>query len=433
MKIAHVRISNILGIEELEFDAGQFNAIQGKNGTGKTSVLEALKSVIGDTETGTLIRAGAEAGEVVLILEDGSQIKRRITAKTNVLSVEKDGVKLAAGSAQVKKWTDAFSVNPIAFLDPDKKRRLNAMIECLPVELDCERLSEISGYKVGADPDDKRSALERIDHLHKTIFEERTGTNRAVREKAATIGQLEATLPTGQSGAVIGDQGALETRLANLDEALTTEMARVDTKLAGLRTASAAKVDGWRAEIDKLHGLIGEEREALATIEGKAGQQREISRNRHAAERAPIADELSTIRASEGAASRAAQTRETIARMRLDLADLEAEAEALTGALDGLNAYKAELLASLPIPGLAVIDGEIYRNGVVFDRLNTAQKVEIAVEIAKLRAGDLSVICVDGIELMDTNHFNEFRKQSLESGMQMFVTRVADGEFGIAN
>jgi hypothetical protein len=91
------------------------------------------------------------------------------------------------------------------------------------------------------------------------------------------------------------------------------------------------------------------------------------------------------------------------------------------------------LLASLPIPGLAVIDGEIYRNGVVFDRLNTAQKVEIAVEIAKLRAGDLSVICVDGIELMDTNHFNEFRKQSLESGMQMFVTRVADGEFGIAN
>mgnify|MGYP001493802624 CR=1 FL=1 len=75
---------------------------------------------------------------------------------------------------------------------------------------------------------------------------------------------------------------------------------------------------------------------------------------------------------------------------------------------------------------LEVRDGEIFRNDVPFDRLNTAQQVEVAVEVAKLRAADLGVICVDRIECLDSASLEAFRKSALESGLQLFVTRVAD-------
>ncbi|MNT74306.1 hypothetical protein D3C72_2131160 [compost metagenome] len=80
---------------------------------------------------------------------------------------------------------------------------------------------------------------------------------------------------------------------------------------------------------------------------------------------------------------------------------------------------------------MEVKDGEIYRDGVVFDRLNTAQQVWVAIEIAKLRAGNLGVSCVDGIELLDPAAFEEFKKQSLASNLQLFVSRVSSEEFAV--
>jgi len=82
MRLAHVRIHNILGIDELEFDAGAFTVIEGRNGGGKTSVLEALKSVVRGGEDVTLLRKGAAEGEVVWLFDDGTQARKRVTEKT---------------------------------------------------------------------------------------------------------------------------------------------------------------------------------------------------------------------------------------------------------------------------------------------------------------------------------------------------------------
>jgi hypothetical protein len=53
------------------------------------------------------------------------------------------------------------------------------------------------------------------------------------------------------------------------------------------------------------------------------------------------------------------------------------------------------------------------------------------VEIAKLRAADLGIVCVDRIECLDAASLEEFRRRALESGLQLFVTRVADSDFNI--
>jgi hypothetical protein len=110
---------------------------------------------------------------------------------------------------------------------------------------------------------------------------------------------------------------------------------------------------------------------------------------------------------------------------------LEKKSENLTYQLERIQKLKYELLNKLPINGIQVKDSEIYFNDVPFDRLNTATKVKIAVDIARLRAGTLKMICVDGIEVLDTDTFDEFRKQCLASELQLIVTKVADSEFKI--
>ena len=72
MRISHLKISNILGIDELEFDAGKFNEVSGPNGAGKTSVLEAVKAALGQGHDATLLRklAALDAGTGPLFYDD---------------------------------------------------------------------------------------------------------------------------------------------------------------------------------------------------------------------------------------------------------------------------------------------------------------------------------------------------------------------------
>ncbi|MCQ4574556.1 MAG: ATP-binding protein, partial [Candidatus Brocadiales bacterium] len=71
MKVAAIKIHNILGIESLEIKPNSMTFIEGENGAGKTSVLEAIKAIIHGGHDATLLRNGADKGEIVLVLDNG--------------------------------------------------------------------------------------------------------------------------------------------------------------------------------------------------------------------------------------------------------------------------------------------------------------------------------------------------------------------------
>lgn len=428
-KIAKIRINNILGIDELEFDAGQFNQISGPNGTGKTSVLEAIKATLRGGHDATLLRTGAEKGETVLVLDDGTEIAKRVTPAASTTVVKNaDGKRESKPADTIKRLTDLISINPVDFLRATKKERVNVLLESLPIEIDHDRLEKIAGkafteYPVSKGRNEGTHALILIDSIRTAIFNERTGTNRAVKEKHATINQLADTLPDGEAEAPASADDLLA-QIAEADQKRDAELQRIDAKLAGLRAEAEERIEALRQQ-------IADEQRKFSEIQGLAGRQREMTITQHRDSTAILRHDLSTIQAAQRAAAKHEATRQTIATMNEDAARLQAEADAQTAAIEGLDAYKSELLANLPIKGLTVEDGEIFRSGVQFDRLNTAQQVEIAVEIAKLRAGELGVICCDGLELLDSERYAEFQKQTIASGMQMFITRVSDDAFTI--
>lgn len=425
MKINHISIRNILGITELEFTPEGFTTIQGPNGVGKTSVLEAIKSVLSQGHDATLLRKGAEKGEVVLVLDDGTELSKTVTPATSTTAVRRDGKKVARPAEAIKALTDVFSVNPIDFLLAPKKERVRVLLEAMPLEADTEHLAEIAGVQVRAQPG--LHALHVINQVHQQVYDERTGTNRAVREKQSTINQLEAAVPPSPSG-VQGDEEDLQAALSAAADNREDTLGRIATKLESLRNKAQADIDAIRADAQQRIDAV---KAALAEQETKAGAAREKALAAYSQAAAPLQAELTTISRDREAAGRRKQTLETIANLRTELGALQAEAERQTQALAAIDAYKSDLLASLPIPGLEVRDGEILRNGVPFDRLNTAQQVEVAVEVAKLRAADLGVVCVDRIECLDSATLDAFRASALQSGLQLFVTKVSDEDFSI--
>lgn len=431
MQISHLTIRNILGIEELELSPQGFTQISGPNGTGKTSVLEAIKSALSAGHDATLLRNGAEKGEIVLVLDDGMEVTKTVKPGASTTEVRRDGKKIPRPAEAIKALTDALSVNPVDFLLAPKKERVRVLLEAMPIEADTEHLAEIAGVKVDVRPG--LHALHVIELVHKQVYDARTGTNRAVKEKQATINQLEAAVPPAPAG-VEGDEQELELKLADADGVRTTTFNKITAKLDGLRTKAQQDIDAVRAEVQRQ---IDEAKAAgqakvdainaeLAEQERRAAAAREKAHSIHTETTQPIQSQLQVLRNDREAAGRRKQTLDTIETMRTELSALQTEAAQQTKALEDIEQYKSDLLASLPIPGLEVRDGEIFRNDVPFDRLNTAQQVEVAVEIAKLRAADLGVICVDRIECLDSSSLEAFRKSALESGLQLFVTRVAD-------
>ncbi|HSW40817.1 MAG TPA: hypothetical protein VLL97_15145, partial [Acidobacteriota bacterium] len=103
----------------------------------------------------------------------------------------------------------------------------------------------------------------------------------------------------------------------------------------------------------------------------------------------------------------------------------------LTHTLGQLEILKANLLETLPIQGLEIKDGDIHVGGIPFDRVNTAERVRLAIEVAKLRAGTLPLVCVDGLECLDPETFEAFKAEAMQSGLQFVVSRVTHGPLSI--
>ncbi|QNJ57355.1 AAA-ATPase [Pseudomonas phage Dolphis] len=436
MQIARVKISNILGIQQLEFTPDGFTEISGPNGAGKTSVLEAIKAALQGGHDATLLRKGEEKGEVVLVLDDGTQIRKRVTESSSPLDVVQDGQKVKGPGNVLKALTDMLSLNPVDFLRARKADRVKVLLETMPIVADAARLEEMSGVPVHFE--EGTHGLAVIEAVRKTVYDDRTGTNRAVKEKDNTINQLKLAMPDAPGG-VEGSEDELRAQVEAASTAKDAELTRIRDKLDGIKKGNQEKIDAIRAETQRkideakaegqaaVEAIQAEERR----IEGLAGQQREKAIQKHTDAVAPLNQALASISANRELHAKREQALATIEQMEQELVDLQKDADSQTKAITEIDAYKAELLASLPIPGVEVIDGEVFRDGVPFDRLNTAQQVDIAVEIAKLRAGDLGVICVDGLELLDPNAFAQFRERALESGLQLFVTRVTEEEFSV--
>jgi exonuclease SbcC len=445
MNISLVKITNMLGVGNLEITPGRITEISGANGSGKTSVLEAIKSIFGGGHDATLLRNGAEKGEAVIVLEDGVEIKRTVTAEKTTTTVKHPQYgKLGKPAEYLKKLTDALSVNPVEFLTAKPKERTAALLGAMPLRVEAAQVGfmpvdVLNSAHINFDD----HAMVVLETLCRATYDARTGVNRSLKDKQAMARQLVETVPEAP---VQGDwetalcaaeteYNALRDRTAGalreIKKAAEAETASAETGLTREKEEARARAN---AEFDLIQKKLEREIEELTLArDGAVNATREIeTRKRTALEseyrplEAELKERIGHARAMFEREVKAAETRKLASRMEDEARKLSEESERLTAALSGLEKLKSSLLASLPVAGLEVRDGEIFVDGVPFDRVNESARVRLAIEVAKLRAGELGLIAVDGLECMDSATFAEFEKAAVESGLQFVISRVAD-------
>lgn len=454
MKATKVKIENVLGIQEIEFRPGErLTVISGANRTGKSSVLKALGAILEAGEDATLLRQGAAKGEAVLLVDEGFLLKRSWTEKGVYRAVvhEREGKVPGGALSWIEDVLDPVTANPMAWLSAPPREQARRLLEAIPLRLTVEELAEATGK---AAPELERYAamhgLAAIDALIKAVKEERRVLNVAADEKRATIKTVDATIPKAPAGwdswqqaldAAIHAQLAVQRRWqaagAELEkdwkadkgflkaafDRREAEARRVrDAAIAEAHRAYGEAVAAARAEHDGAVAKRDEEyRAEAAAQDAEAGPDREKA-----------AGEVERAKAEVEATIKAQQAAEFVRGLKVAAEREEEESRRLTAAVGRLQTLQDHLLERNPLKTVSVRGEDIFVEGIPLEHVNTAERVKLALELARLRAGRFGLTRVDDMEFLDRDTFEEFERQAEAApDLQFIVVRLAEGPLRI--
>ena len=437
MKILSVDIKNILGVEEATIEPdGNIIEITGKNGSGKTSRVKALLDVIGVDTCSELIRKGEKSGKTVIEL-DGMRLTKTYTEKNpkGTLKVEGQVVgtdsysKISSPSAVLKGLVNPNSVDPIRLLTASDKELVGAVLESLPMKTDTKYMNELTGQ----DFSENVHALVSISDATKFIVLNRRDINRDLKTATTTMEQLKDTLPkTIESTEDIEEeiqeqQDCLENLMEDAKglrkEVHDNRQIYVDTAMCAMEKASE--------ELEKAQAVFSDAKaehskqveiqitSANNAFESKLGMSQEINEN------------ISELQKGLSEVGIVEKTAERVTEYKLDIRKLSRRSKTFDKQLVSLEKYKAELCSDLPIEGLELEDGKLQMNGIPFATLNTAARVDLVIELAKLGAGKLGLVVLDNSEMLDSGTYKEFLKKARKTDLQFICARVTDNDLEV--
>lgn len=380
--------------------------IRGKNGQGKSSVLDAIEAALGGKKSlpEKPVREGEETARIVVEL-DGLVVRRTFDVDgTTTIKVEAtDGARYSSPQTLLDELVGKLSFDPLAFVRSDPKAR-------------AETLKSIAGV------DTRKLELQRAG-----AYEDRTEVNREAKRLEAQASGIKVTPDAPAELVSVADIAA------ELEEGQRAHAEYADTQAEwkqtqhAIETADARAAEKRRAiavlqaDIATLETQAADARETLSAITAK-GQQLKASLPDLAAIRAKLDGLEKTNNAVRG----------NLERKRLEKLALEQreKAEALTKRIDELDAAKAKAIAEakLPVPNLSWNDDGVTLNGLPFDQASGAEKLRASVAIAAALHPTLGVILVRDGSLLDDDSFRQLAELAAEKGLQVWIERVGEGD-----
>lgn len=424
MQISELRISNLRSIESMTLKPKALTVLTGDNGVGKTSVIKAIEAIFAGGHQPDLIRQGQKKAEVVMLLDNGTTIKKTITQnRSNMDVTTADGMPVPREQSFVETLATSFAFDPLAFVTARPKERLAYLQKAMNLSFAPEEVAAVTA-SYGLSPA-RPVDLDGLEAIRRQIYDSRTRENTLDKQAAATAERL--------SGALAEDEGA--DWAAQVAEVQATrdaaQKAVADRKLAVSSEAGTAKL-GIHRDIDAQIKALEVERErqlaAVATAEQAASDEID-------AEVRPTLDALTAqLATAQERARRAAQNgvfRQEIEAARMSSDSHKEISAGMTDALKALDAMKTAKLESLPMPGIDFRGGDLYVDGLPFDALNDGAKYLLSFQVADLMPGQLGLLIADRAEILGQENWGMFKEAAVNSGRQVFVTRVESGPLKI--
>jgi energy-coupling factor transporter ATP-binding protein EcfA2 len=361
---------------------GNLVIVAGKNGQGKTSILDSITAALGGvnaTTTPKPIRDGEERAEIILETEEFI-VTRRFTASGSTLVVKApDGAVYPKAQAKLNDWLGRLSLDPLAFTQLSDKEQMATLLDLVELPFDPAKL----------------------DAERKGIFDERA--------------------EVGRQGKAIGD--------VTVDESLPTEETSVSELLGKYRSAQRtnAQLDAALDEMEEASVRVNELEAQLILAKQRLNAAAE------ALKVSPDRVELDPIQAQiDGAETTNAAIRaNNAARGKVNRqAELRADYKALTEQIEALDKRKADGLAraKFPIEGLGFDESGVTYQGVPFKQASGAEQLRVSLAMAIALNPRLRVIRIADGSLLDSDNLALVESIARENDFQVWIEMVGDGD-----
>lgn len=467
MKITKIRIKNLFGISEYEAN-GANRELAGRNGVGKSSVIDAIKYALSNkSDRKYIVRNGETEGEVLIETDTGLRINRK--ARTNQVdykSVKQDGREVGSPEAFLREIFTELQLNPVEFLEMPEKQQNAIILDMIEYPWDVMKIKEWFGEIPAWVNYDQNilSVLNDIQSEKGEYFMHRQDVNRDIRNKRAFIEEIAATIPEGynlsrwenasagelyqQIERIRKDNELIQTA-KNLLESRDNKVRKYEADREIKKAALATEIGNRRAQIDKDITRMQEQIAALSAEKSSLNEKladkaalydkeyeasvskydAEIEAYREYRDREPqdVTELVAQAAEIEKMKSHINEYRRMLS-LQSDVEGLREEAEELTRKIEKARMLPGEILQAckIPIAGLTVKDGVPLINGLPVSNLSDGEKLDLCIDVAIQNPKGLQIILIDGVEKLSTEWKNRLYDKCREKGLQFIATRTTD-------
>lgn len=393
MRVINLRAENIKRLVAVDITPDSNTVvISGRNGHGKTSVLDAIWFALGggkaQADTPRPIRDGEDHAEVRLDLGDLYIVRKWKGEKSTLHVTAADGAKYSSPQTMLDGLIGRLSFDPLAFAQAPPKEQLATLLDLVDLPFD---IGEVDAKRAG-------------------VFDRRTDVNREVK-------QLQARLDA----------------MPRVDGVLPATEISAAQVLAEMRDAQA--LVGQHDEAQRRRAALEAEVDRLAEALEKAEQDlRAAQQLVEALGDLPDVDAIQSKLDRLEETNRAVRGRNARAETGRALAAAVEKAESLTQELAAIDATKEQAIAAaaMPIEGLGFDEDGVTYLGVPFAQCSGAEKLRVSLAMAMAVNPQVRVIRITDGSLLDDDGMRLVAEMAAERDFQVWIERVGDGgEVGI--
>lgn len=469
MNITKIKIKNLYGIKEYEAD-GRSVELSGKNGTGKSSVLDAIKyALTNKSNREYIVHNGETEGEIIVETDTGLSIDRKArTNKADYKSVKRNGLEVGSPEAFLRELFTPLQLNPVEFMSMDKKQQNAIILDMIEYPWDMGKIKEWFGEIPAWVSYDQNilCVLNDIQAENGDYYQNRRNIDRDIRNKKAFVEEIAASIPAGYDvekweNASVGDiyrqieriqkenqliekakllRDSRESKIRKFDADREIEITALDREISNRASQiekSIASLNEQIREYEKeKEQLASKKQDKLEVIEqtykaNVAKYDAEVAEYVEYMDKKPgdVAPLQEQAREIENMQSHINEYKRML-RLQDEIEEMRDESQQLTDKIEKARTLPGEILANctIPIDGLTVENGIPLINGLPVSNLSEGEKLDLCIDVALQNPNGLNIILIDGVEKLATDMREKLYTKCKEKGLQFIATRTTDDE-----
>ena len=411
LRILKLQAENVKKIKAVEITPeGDVVIVSGKNGQGKTSVLDCIWYALGGKKAIAKIpiRKGKVKANVRVELGTKENKKTEYIIDRVWTSNEHSYLEVRAGEgggfSTPQKLLDGLigelSFDPLEFARSDKKEQRDILMLAGKMRADWEKLKSLTGR----DWSHYGNYIDGIDAATNSIFDSRTEINRRVK---SLVNQLDAI--------EIPDE---------FEDAKPVEMSKLldQQKAVDRLRALNREIEDTERRIDELIETSKKLHQQRGALQSKGV---DVKNEKAIREKVEKADEINEY-------ARIAEEKKSLMKDHKENADAS---ERFTDIIEKLRQLKTDVVAKskLPIEDLGFSEDGITFKDLPFEQTSDSEKLKISMAIAMALNPKIRVIRITDGSLLDKDSMRIIEKMAKDKDFQVWVESVSDepGKVGV--